>query len=181
MTDILGVDIGLNVTGYANVRTIGAKRSLTATGVLCADKDRPWLERLDAQSSAFAVLIAERKPDAVAIENYVYQGPRSHNPQSLWLARLVGRCEGIARSQGFEYFTIDKSACNRAIGLGGKTDATRVQRMVDAMFPGPIVVSGDTYTTAAKARPRTEHEYDAVAVAVAGSQRIGRVQMKRPA
>lgn len=177
---ILGIDPGLNKTGWCLLNDTGPIRRLEATGVLCADESRPWFERIDAQASAFAVLLAEMQPVYCAFENFIYQGKRSHNPSALWLARLVGRFEGIARSGAREFITVDKLACNRAIGLTGKTSKDRVRKMVDLMFPpvrGPV---GD-FDAAVKLRPKTEHECDAIAVAVAGAQRLGRMQIRRPA
>jgi Holliday junction resolvasome RuvABC endonuclease subunit len=157
MTLILGIDPGINVTGFALLSAGGPRRVLLETGTLEADTKRPWLERVDWQSSAFVGLLGSKEPTVVCCESYVYQGPRSHNPAAFWMARLVGRVEGIAVSRGVQVVTLDKQACNRALGLTGKVSAARIRQMIEAMF---------------RKSPATDHECDAVLAAVGGAQRV---------
>ena len=163
---ILGIDPGLNTTGWSLLSAGGPRRQLLETGTLQANTKRPWFERLDEQSAAFLQLLSHKQPGAVACENYVYQGPRSHNPNALWLARLVGRIESMARMRGTEVIVLDKQACNRALGLTGKVSAARIRQMITAMF---------------RRCPETDHECDAVLVAVGGAQRVGSVFSRREA
>ncbi len=157
---ILGIDPGLNTTGWALLSAGGPRRVLLETGTLQANTKRPWFERIDEQSTAILELLSHKAPGAVACENYVYQGPRSHNPNALWLARLVGRTESMVRMRGVELVVLDKSACNRALGLTGRVSAARIRQTIEAMF---------------RKSPETDHECDAVLAAVGGAQRVGRV------
>src|ERR1700743_3512940 len=172
LVKILGVDPGLNVTGHATVFDFLSHRSLESTGILSAKDDWQWEERLEAQTSAFTALVEMKNPQAVAIETYVYQGRRSHNKHAMWLPRLVGRFEMIARNHGSVVISIDKQTANRPLGLGGKVSELRVRNAVNAVFGALKAASEDPFTDAAKSRPRTAHEDDAVLAAIAGAQRF---------
>jgi Holliday junction resolvasome RuvABC endonuclease subunit len=173
VTKILGVDPGICVTGHATLIDFVARRALESTGILSVDKNWSIDKRIDAQTSAFEALLEQKAPHVVAIESYVYQGERSHGQNAFWLSRLIGRFEQAARMAKALLITVDKQEANRALGMTGKVSEARVRAAIAAVFP-PRKVSGESdeaYTIAAKNRPRTPHEDDAVLVALAGAQR----------
>jgi hypothetical protein len=154
---ILGIDPGTLFTGWGLLAQNG-KRSLHSCGELAADSRLSMTERIVVQSHKFSDLLADILPDVVCIEDYVYQGRRSHNANSFWLSRLVGRFEERARATGdIKVILVDKGVCNRAAGLRGKVSARRIRLMLVAVYPNLAGAS--------------DHTMDAVLAAIAGAQR----------
>lgn len=171
--NILGIDPGLRVTGWAVVSAAGRRRHVVATGSIRVPTQLTHLQRV-----AFAVeeaktivhtIQAKRAIDLAAVEDYRYQGARSHSKAAFAIAELVGRLKQLVTDAGIILVDgIDKNAANRALGLTGKVSSARVRLAVKRMVPPVPVVNFET----ARVRPlANEHECDAVLVAVAAHQR----------
>jgi len=175
VTKIVSADPGLNTTGHGTLFDFaGARRTLESTGIISTPKGWSYERKMDAQVVAFRALLEKKQPHVFGIETYGYQGPRSHSAAAFWMSRLVGRFEEAAEKSGCWVVRVTKQEANAALGLRGKVSADRVRQMVDAMFPMrevPSVSDDMAYTIAAKRRPRTDHEYDAVLVLVGAAQR----------
>lgn len=171
--NILGIDPGLRVTGWAVVSAAGSRRHVVATGSIRVPTQLTHLQRV-----AFAVeqaktivhtIQAKRAIDLAAVEDYRYQGARSHSKAAFAIAELVGRLKQLVTDAGIILVDgIDKNAANRALGLTGEVSPARIRVAVTRMLPAekvPLLVNG-------KSKPSNAHEYDAALVAVAAGQRL---------
>jgi len=81
-TIYLGIDPGLNRTGYALLRRTAIRPQLLEGGIISSHRDRPLAERVLEIGTGIRELIEEFQPDAVAIEQ-VFSMAR--NPKSALL------------------------------------------------------------------------------------------------
>lgn len=118
------------------------------------------------------LLKRHRVIDCAAVEEYRYQGQRSHSMASFAMSELVGRLkQTLIDSELALVEGIDKNLANRALGLTGEVSARRIREAVKRMVP-PLFRAGSICSI--KDAPTNSHEYDAVLVAVAADQRVGR-------
>lgn len=67
---VLGIDPGLNVTGYAVLEPVGRRARVVEAGVIRTSRSHQHLaERLDALYRGLLELLDERTPAAMALEN----------------------------------------------------------------------------------------------------------------
>ena len=85
---VLGIDPGLTVTGYGVVRG-GHPPVPVAAGVIRTPVDRPIGERLAVLHANLSEVIAQHRPDAVAVETVFTN-------RNLNTAISVGRASGVA-------------------------------------------------------------------------------------
>src|SRR5690606_41958855 len=84
---VLGIDPGLTVTGYGVVRG-GHPPVPVAAGVIRTPVDRPIGERLAVLHANLSEVIAQHRPDAVAVETVFTN-------RNLNTAIAVGRASGL--------------------------------------------------------------------------------------
>jgi crossover junction endodeoxyribonuclease RuvC len=127
---ILGVDPGSRAAGWAVVDFSGAP-ALVAAGVLRPPLTGSFAERLEFLHAALGAVIADRKPDAAAIER-VFSGV---NPQSLIAlgeARgvlLLALAEAKIRTE-----EVTPAEIKRAVAGSGGAEKEQVRRMVHALL-----------------------------------------------
>ncbi|MEW4487632.1 crossover junction endodeoxyribonuclease RuvC [Thalassoglobus sp. JC818] len=101
----LGIDPGLNKTGYALIRRTASRPRLVEGGVIRSTRTKNLAERVFEIGQGLREVLAEFKPEAVAIEQ-VFSSPR--NPKSALLmshargAILYAVCEA---SIGIMHYT----------------------------------------------------------------------------
>jgi Holliday junction resolvasome RuvABC endonuclease subunit len=158
VTRILAADPGLVCTGWIVADCDRGSRKVVATGY---HRSGSVSDRHESQLSRFCELLDQYQPEAVALEQYVYQGERSKTVNAFRISRLVGALEGAARGRGIRVIPgITKQVANRAAGLTGKVSARRVKQAVHAIFK----IRGIT----------NAHVDDAHLVLLAAGQRVGR-------
>lgn len=86
---VLGIDPGLSITGYGVIRQVRSKLEAVSAGVIRTSPDAPIGDRLVELHRDLSELIAEHRPDAVAIEQVFVN-------QNLRTATAVGRACGVA-------------------------------------------------------------------------------------
>src|SRR5690606_36183189 len=132
--NILGIDPGLNVTGWAVITAESSKRRLVATGSIRSAKYGQRPEQLQCQHRGIREVINAYQPDVAGVELFRYQGERSHSRDAFEVSRLVGRLEGLLIELGIEVIDgIDKNVANRACGLVGKVSPARIKAAVERM------------------------------------------------
>lgn len=85
---ILGIDPGLNTTGYGLIDVVGRESRLVEAGVIRGGK-KPLAERITEMHRGVAEIIASLKPEVLAIEELYshYERPRT--------AILMGHARGV--------------------------------------------------------------------------------------
>lgn len=123
---VLGIDPGLTRTGYGLVRR-GRGLEAVAAGVIRTDPDLPMAARLRELHADLSAVIAEHRPDAVAIE-------RVFTNQNRQTAVGVGRASGVAMlaaaQAGLEVHEYSPNAVKLAISGDGAASKAAVASMV---------------------------------------------------
>ena len=86
---IFGIDPGSTRTGYGCVQTEGSRHRLVVFGSIAAPAGAAFPEKLDVIHRALVALIAEHRPDCIAIEDLFH----AKNVRS---ALKLGHARGVA-------------------------------------------------------------------------------------
>ncbi len=136
---VLGIDPGLGVTGYALVTEDAGTARAVAAGVIKTDPGQSLARRLLELYDDVTGLIAEHRPDAMAIEEVFVN-------RNLQTAMSVGRASGVivlaAALAGVATYEYTPSGVKNAVaGFGGATkDQVRrvlARRLRLDDLPGP--------------------------------------------
>ena len=124
---VLGIDPGLTTTGYGAVRRESGQSEAVAVGVIRTDKDLPVAQRLLELHRDLEGLMADLKPDVVALEQVFVN-------RNLATATNVGRASGVvllaAAASGLEVVEYSPSAVKATVTGDGTADKRQVQQMV---------------------------------------------------
>jgi len=125
---VLGIDPGLTRCGYAVVDGLGASNAVAVSlGVIRTPASDPLPQRLAALRTEFTSLIAEFKPDAVAVEQVFFQ-------VNVRTAMSVGQASGLALAEaalaGCEVVQYTPNQVKDAVAGWGGADKIQVQKMV---------------------------------------------------
>jgi crossover junction endodeoxyribonuclease RuvC len=147
---VLGVDPGVAHTGYGVVIARGPGLAALDGGVIGTRAGEPLERRLAKIHARVCDLIAEHRPDAVAVEE-LYFG------QNARTAFAVGQARGVvllsAGMAGLPCFSYTPQAVKLAVCGSGGAAKDQVQRMVGALLSLPAL-------------PEPDHAADALAVAI---------------
>jgi crossover junction endodeoxyribonuclease RuvC len=128
---IFGIDPGSDRTGYGCVRTDGSRHHLIACGAIKTKTSSTFPEKLLVIHSRLATLLAECRPDAVAIENLFF----ATNVRS---ALKLGHARGVAMlaavEAGVEVVEYTPAEIKRAVVGYGRAEKTQVQQMVKLLL-----------------------------------------------
>lgn len=116
---VLGIDPGLEVTGWC---LLDSRRHVLGSGDV---KSSAYLSDQQRHEVIVKGLVAAFTwtrdagfpPDVASIEQYVYQGQRSHNPNTFRLSRLVGALEEWCRGLGLRVMGPTRGQALRSCGL----------------------------------------------------------------
>jgi crossover junction endodeoxyribonuclease RuvC len=147
---ILGIDPGTASTGFGVVESRpGALRAVTA-GVISTAAGQPLERRLAAIGSRVEELIAEHRPDALAVEDIFFG-------RNVRTAFAVGQARGavlaVAGARELGCFAYTPQAIKLAVCGSGAAAKDQVQRMVAALL-------------SLAEPPASDHAADALAVAI---------------
>ena len=154
---ILGVDPGSQRTGYGCIETRDSRHHVIVCGALTAPQRAALPEKLAAMHSGLAKILAEYRPDAVAIEDLFY----AKNVRS---ALILGHVRGVLMLAASEACVpiseYSPTEVKSAVVGYGRAEKRQVQQMVTLLLdmstpPSPLDVS------------------DALAVAVCHAHSIG--------
>ena len=147
---VLGIDPGLAATGYGVVAQRDGRLLALDGGVIDTRSSAAPAHRLTAIHARVCDLIAEHRPDAVAIEE-LYFGRNARSAFAVGQARgVVLLAAGIA---GVPCFSYTPQAVKLAVCGSGGAQKDQVQRMVGALLSLPEP-------------PEPDHAADALAVAI---------------
>ena len=125
---ILGIDPGLNITGYGIIEISGDSVAVSEAGVVRTNAKDSMAERLLVIGRDIASVIDQFKPDAVAIEDLYshYNHPRT--------AIIMGHARGIvfmkAAEAGIRIFPYSSTKVKNALTGNGRASKRQVQQMI---------------------------------------------------
>jgi crossover junction endodeoxyribonuclease RuvC len=147
---VLGIDPGTANTGFGVVVTRGQALAALDGGVIATGPSEPLERRLARIHARVCDLIAEHRPEAVAIEELYF----GRNARSAF---AVGQARGVvllaAGMAGVPCFSYTPQAVKQAVCGSGGADKDQVGRMVAALLSLADL-------------PRPDHAADALAVAI---------------
>jgi crossover junction endodeoxyribonuclease RuvC len=131
---VLGVDPGVSRCGYGCISAAGRGNrtgEVAAMGVLETSPSDPLPERLAALHAEFVRLLAELRPDAVAVERLFFQA-------NARTAMSVGQASGLvlaaASAAGASVAQYTPNEVKQAVTGYGSAPKEQVQRMVQAQL-----------------------------------------------
>ena len=128
---VLGIDPGLSRCGYGVVERAGRRPRAVAAGVLRTDPGLPVPQRLALLRDDLRDLVAEHRPQVVAVERVLFQvNARTAIPvaQAAGLAMV----EGVAA--GAEVVEYSPNQVKQAIAGFGGADKQQMERMVQTLL-----------------------------------------------
>ncbi len=124
---VLGIDPGLTRCGYAVLHAAGAKVQARALGVIRTPPADALPQRLALLQRELAALIAEHRPDSVAVEQVFFQ-------VNVRTAMSVGQASGLALAEaaaaGCEVVQYTPNQVKDAVAGYGAASKAQVQKMV---------------------------------------------------
>jgi crossover junction endodeoxyribonuclease RuvC len=128
---VLGIDPGLSRCGYGCVEADGRGGKAVAVGVLTTPPSDPLPQRLAALDADLRSLLADLKPDAVAVERLFFQ-------VNARTAMAVGQASGLvlaaAARHGCEVAQYTPNEVKQAVAGYGAAPKEQVTRMVQALL-----------------------------------------------
>ena len=127
---VLGIDPGLSRCGYGAVRQ-GRRPTAIAAGVLSTPSEMDRASRLFELQADVRALIAELRPDVVAVERVLFQ-------RNAATAMAVGQAVGVvlaeAAGAGCEVVEYSPNEVKEAVAGWGGADKQEVAEMVRALL-----------------------------------------------
>jgi crossover junction endodeoxyribonuclease RuvC len=128
---IFGIDPGSERTGYGCVETDGTRHQLVICGILSSPAHTRFADRLLIIHTGLAALLAEHRPDCVAIESIFH----ARNVRS---ALRLGHARGIAllaaSQAGLPIAEYAPTEIKRAVVGFGRAEKHQVGRMVELLL-----------------------------------------------
>ena len=128
---IFGVDPGSLHTGYGCIDTSGGRHRILACGALSPPARSPFPEKLRALHDGLSALLAEHRPETVAIEDLFY----ARNARSaLKLGHVRGVVMLAAAEAGLPVVEYAPAEVKRAVVGYGRAEKRQVQQMVSLLL-----------------------------------------------
>lgn len=128
---VLGIDPGLSRCGYGAVRATAAGPRAQAIGVIRTSPDDELPQRLAELQGELRALIAELRPDVVAVERVFFQS-------NVRTAMSVGQASGLAMAEavaaGCSVTQYTPNEVKLAVAGDGAADKVQVQQMVQRLL-----------------------------------------------
>jgi crossover junction endodeoxyribonuclease RuvC len=129
---ILGVDPGLQRTGWGLIRKEGSNLKFIDAGTLTSDNKRPLAERLLQLHDTLLEIITHHKPDAAAIEEtFVNVNPSS----TLKLGQARGALLMTLSLAGLDVHEYAATQVKKTVVGVGRADKNQIQMMVEMLLP----------------------------------------------
>jgi crossover junction endodeoxyribonuclease RuvC len=131
---VLGVDPGLSRCGYGCVEASGRGGRALAVGTISTSPADPVPARLAVLAGEFQALLADLRPDVVAVERLFFQ-------VNARTAMAVGQASGVvlaaASAAGCEVALYTPNEVKQAVAGYGAAPKDQVQRMVQSLLGLP--------------------------------------------
>jgi crossover junction endodeoxyribonuclease RuvC len=128
---ILGIDPGLNITGYAAVDFGAREPAIVEAGTVRTDDKAPLADRVARLHADLAELLSELEPDQVAVEELYahYKHPRT----AILMAHARGIVLLAARQAGVGVRHFAATRIKKALTGNGHASKRQVQRAVQSV------------------------------------------------
>jgi crossover junction endodeoxyribonuclease RuvC len=137
---VLGIDPGSRITGYGIVDQSGNKLVHVDNGAIFTDKAVDFAGRLKKIFDGLSEVIAQYRPDEVAIENIFF----STNVQSaLKLGQARGAAIVAAVNAGLPVAEYSALQVKQAVVGQGRAEKSQVQKMLKALLGLPEAAQAD--------------------------------------
>jgi crossover junction endodeoxyribonuclease RuvC len=135
---IFGIDPGSERTGYGCVDTDGSRHRMVMCGAITAPARAAFPERLRIIHTRLAALLAECRPDSVALESLFFA---TNVRSALKLGHARGVAMLAAAEAGVDVVEYAPAEIKRAVVGYGRAEKTQVQQMVKLLLGLPAVPS----------------------------------------
>ena len=140
MQRILGIDPGLERTGWGIVASDGVRLSFVAGGVVKSNPADPMPVRLKALFDGLTAVVAQHAPQAAAVEEvFVNSNART----SLKLGQARGIALLVPHQAGLDVAEYTPNAIKKAVVGYGSADKDQVAHMVKVLLPTAQLTSAD--------------------------------------
>ncbi|MGF1625240.1 MAG: crossover junction endodeoxyribonuclease RuvC [Alphaproteobacteria bacterium] len=151
---LLGIDPGLQRTGWGIIDVVGTRLRHVANGVVTSDAQRPIAERLAELYDGLAAMIALHRPAAAAVEEtFVNKNPTT--TLKLGLARGVALL-APARA-GLPVGEYPANLIKKTVVGAGHADKRQIAAMVQVLLPGCAIAGPDAADALAVAICHAHH------------------------
>lgn len=124
---IIGIDPGTGILGFGVIDAKGSKTTLVTAGVIRTPAHTPLSERLEEIYNGLTEIIAETKPEVMAIEKLFFA-------QNVTTAMSVSHARGVAmltgQQTGMDIEEYTPLQIKQTMTGYGKADKKQVQEMV---------------------------------------------------
>jgi len=128
---IFGIDPGSVRTGFGCIERVGSRHALVVCGSLSGPPRSTFPDKLKAIHAGLAALLAEHRPDCVAIEDIFHA---SNARSALKLGEARGIALLAAAEAGVPVAAYAPAAIKRAIVGYGRAEKHQVQQMVKLLL-----------------------------------------------
>jgi crossover junction endodeoxyribonuclease RuvC len=128
---IFGIDPGSARTGYGCLETDGTRHRLVACGAIRIPVAHPFPKKLQDIHAELAALLAEHRPDCVAIENLFHA---VHARSALKLGHARGVAMLAAVQAGVPVVEYTPAEVKQAVVGHGRAEKSQVQMMVQLIL-----------------------------------------------
>ncbi len=127
---VLGIDPGLNITGYAAVEFGGREPTVLEAGTLRTSPGAPMAERITQIHTDLCELLRELAPDLVAIEQLYahYKHPRT----SILMAHARGVILLAAQQAGIPVQNLPSTMVKKSLTGNGHATKLQMQHAIQA-------------------------------------------------
>jgi len=137
---IIGIDPGTGILGFGVIEVIGGKMKLIDAGVIKTPAHTPLDVRLEDIFDNLIEIIADTKPDVMAIEKLFFS-------QNVTTAMSVSHARGVAmlagRKGGLSIAEYTPLQIKQSVAGYGKADKRQVQEMVRIQLELMIIPKPD--------------------------------------
>ncbi len=128
---VLGIDPGLHVTGYAAVNFAGAEPAIAEAGTVRTDDKAPLADRITQLHADLSELLAELRPDLVAVEELYahYKHPRT----AILMAHARGIVLLAARQADIGIRHFAATHIKKSLTGNGHASKRQIQRAVQSV------------------------------------------------
>lgn len=151
---ILGLDPGLQKTGWGVIDTMGTRLVHVANGTVASDAKQSLADRLMALHDGLQEVLATWQPDSAAVEEtFVNKNPTS----TLKLGQARGICLLVPALAGLPVAEYAPNHVKKAIVGAGHADKTQIHAMVGMLLPGNKINGADAADALALAITHAHH------------------------
>ena len=151
---ILGIDPGLQRTGWGVITIDGSKLSFVACGVIASDPECALAGRLRQLHDGLSQVIAEQQPDETAVEEtFVNKDARS----TLKLGHARGIALLVPALSGLIVAEYAANLVKKTVVGAGHADKKQVQAMIRILLPKAPTTQADAADALAVAITHAHH------------------------